>query len=847
MRFLRTVISLGFALFGAAVVVVALGAYLTASGRSGPVMRLAAAKAGDLTSGQSTLQLNLSVSVDPLERRLAGVARLRVRADEARERIYLLLNDGLAVRQVWLEAPGAERRELRHYRFWVVAVVDLDQALAAGEEATIAIAYDGQPLAGLLPLGQRVLESDEVIFTPSTLWYPSDLRSFAPADVEVTLPASLEVVHSGAEGVVTDLGHSRRTRFSTERVVSGLSLVAGRYQRHSSEAGETAFRTYLGEGVALDPVAIAESIADAFATTGASAGPSGAARQALFVSRRLQRPFADGSGLIGLTPAEFNGGDYGYAAIGEGVARSWWGGLVGSDPTRPQDGGGWVIDGFAANAARAAVRGRYGADAERRWRAARAFDPTAAGALSEHAPVDGELSGRGSDVLRNKAAYVAMMLQESLGEPSYAGVVAAMIERCRGRAATTKDLREIVAEVGGGDLDDFIDEWVSSVGAADLSLDPTEGGAVIANHQPLSVGSSVELWRVPPGGQPIAQSFAVGDTTPIGNAERIVVDPRGLLADMYRSNNVLPREDGPRAIARSQRGSWMIVEGEPHPWAPARIREVDATGKTLHVWDFDRGILGDPAWSADGSRVLAAEPGRGGAATLYSLHSADGSMAAIGEDIDVGGDASGYIAARGRQLVRIGGKSARSMIAVDAGSVALPRVSPDGAHVAYVVKRGGHVELRARGDGGDRLLMTWPGASPRWSWSPDSTRLFAVVPGDWDWQLWEIPLDDPPRPLMREAAGVRGMAVSPDGARIALAAQPALDYRFEKFEVFLIDRTGGEAPRRYTVGGQSVVDLAWRDDESLVVIVTDPTHATVPERRVVSTLQLSDGSVLPFP
>jgi len=847
MRFLRTVISLGFALFGAAVVVVALGAYLTATGRSGPVMRLAAAKAGELTSGQSTVQLNLSVSVDPADRRLAGIARLRVRADEDRERIYLLLNDGLAVRRVWLESPGAERRDLRHHRFWVLAVVELDQALAAGEEATIAIAYDGQPLSGLIPLGQRVLESDEVILTPATLWYPTDLRSFAPADVEVTLPAALELVHIGAEGVVADLGHSRRSRYSTERAVPGLALVAGRYQRHASDVEETVFRTYLGEGIALDAVAIAGAMADAFATSGSGAGPSGASRQALFVSRRLQRPFADGSGLIGLTPAQFNGGDYGYAAIAEGVARTWWGGVVGSDPTRPQDAGGWLVDGLAANAARAAVRGRFGADAERRWRAARAFDPTAAGALSDFAPVDGELSSGASDVLRNKAAYVAMMLQESLGESSYAGVVAALIDRCRGRGASTQDLRDIVAEIGGSELDEFLEQWVHSVGAADLSLDPVQGGAVIANHQPLSVGSPVELWRVPPGGQPVAQVVAVGDTTPIGNAERIVVDPRGMLADMYRSNNVLPREDGPRAVARSQRGSWMIVEGEPYPWAPARIREVDGVGKTLHVWDFDRGILGTPEWSADGSRVLAAEPGRGGAATLYALYSADGSMAAIGEDVDVGGDANGHVAARGGRLVRIDGKASHSLTAVHSGLVASPRVSPDGAHVAYVVTRGVQFELRARGDGGDRLLMTWPGAALRWSWSPDSTRLFAVMPGDWDWQLWEIPLADPPRPLMREAAGVRGMAISPDGNRIAVAAQPLLDYRFERYEVFVLDRVGGEAPRRYTVGGQSVVDVAWRDGESLVVIVTDPTHATVPERRDLATLQLSDGSVLPFP
>jgi hypothetical protein len=596
-------------------------------------------------------------------------------------------------------------------------------------------------------------------------------------------------------------------------------------------------------------VAIAESMADAFATVGSFTGPSGSSRQAIFVSRRLQRPFADGSGLIGLTPAQFIGGDYGYASIAEGVARTWWGGIVGPDPTRPENGGGWAIDGFAANAARRAVRERFGADAERRWRMQRVFDPTIAGALSEHLPFDGELGGGGADVLRDKAAYVAMMLQESLGEASFDAVAAATIERFRGRGVTSRGVRDLVAEAGGADVDEFIEQWVGAVGAADLSLDPAQGGAVIANHQPIAVGSAVELWRVPPGGQPLPQMASVGDTTPIGNAERIVVDPRGLVADMYRSNNVLPRENGPRAVARSARGSWMIVEGEPHAWAPARIREIDGAGTTLHLWDFDRGVLGTPRWSADGTHVLVAEPARGGSAKLYALHSADGSMAEIGGDIDIGGDASGYVAARGRRLLRVSGKASHPMTLVHSGVVATPLVSADGVHVAYAVQRGSQLELRVRAinGGGDRLLMTWPGTAVRWSWSPDGSRLFAILPGDWDWQLWEIPLDDPPRPLMREAAGVRGMAVSPDGNRIALAAQPILDFRFERYELFVIDRTGTDAPRRYTAGGQSVVDVAWRDDEALLVIVTDPTHATIPERRDLATLQLSDGSLLPFP
>ncbi len=441
------------------------------------------------------------------------------------------------------------------------------------------------------------------------------------------------------------------------------------------------------------------------------------------------------------------------------------------------------------------------------------------------------------------------MLQDAVGDAAYHEAARELIERFRGANISSLEVRKTFSEAGGADLETMFGPWVSSVGQLDLSLDPRQGGAVVANHQAIPPGSEVELWRVPPGGQPLDQTIAVGATTPVGNAERIVVDPRARLADMYRSNNVLPREDGPRLISRSARGEWMVVEGEPHDWEPARIVVIDAEGKTLRSWSFDLGLLGEPRWSADGTHILAVEPPSGGRATLYALHPSDGSMVEVGRDTVVHGGSDRYVAARKGRLVAVLGKQSQQLARVAAGHVGDPLISPDGAHVAFTARRGGEMELRVRGvrSAVNQVLMTWPSGPVRWQWSPDGTRLFAVLAGGWDWQLWEIPLDGTPRTLMREAAAVRALAVSEDGSRIALAAQADLDYRIERYEVFLIDRAEPSRAQRYTVAGGSVVDLSWRDDDSLLAIVTDPTYSMVPARRDIKLLKLADGSVLPFP
>jgi tricorn protease-like protein len=159
------------------------------------------------------------------------------------------------------------------------------------------------------------------------------------------------------------------------------------------------------------------------------------------------------------------------------------------------------------------------------------------------------------------------------------------------------------------------------------------------------------------------------------------------------------------------------------------------------------------------------------------------------------------------------------------------------------------MELRVvRLDGeDDRFLLSWAPCEVEWVWAPDGSGLFAVLAGDWDWQLWEIPLDDgSPRALVREAAAIGGVAAAPDGRRVAIAAAADLNYGRERREVFVIDLETAVV-RRFNVDSWFAHDVAWLDDVSLLVVASDPVTAAVPRRRELRRLVLPEGRTERFP
>jgi hypothetical protein len=849
MRVVRNLLAFLFLLLGAAVVAAVLAFHLAATGRNLPMLRSIVGTLGRTIAGQQTTALSLAVRVQPELQRLSGTARLTVRCGVADRRyLYFLLNDGLQAEAAWDESAGGARTPLRLYRLWLLTVVELPRGLAADEEIRIGIDYGGRPHALAIGTGGgMLLEPDDVVMTPADFWYPADVQGFFLADVEVLLPAGLTLVHNGRAASHAIEGTSARVRFATARPVPGVALVAGRYDEHAADRNGARGRVLLPADVRLDPGRLLDALADAQQTFAAHYGQSGFPETSLFVNRRLRRAFNDGTGLIGIPPRYFADGDHGFAAIAHEVSHNWWGGTVAAHWLQPGTGGEWVVEGFAEFSGWRALREHRGAAALLRAQALDFFDPDRTAALQTMSVLDNGLDPAARATIYNKGGWVTYMLQQRLGDEAFDAAARQFLDQFRYRPATAADVETVFSAASQQDLAPFFAAWVRGNESIDLALDTQDGGAAVRNHRTAPAPEQLALWRFPPGSEPEKQTTAVGASTPIGSAERVVLDPLASVADMLRSNNVLPRHDNPRAVANSARGDLMTVVGEPYAWEPATI-EARAAARA-RSWVIDRGLMSDPLWSADGTRILAVESPRGGEPSLLALNVTDGSRQTVSHDTIAAGAADGTVVARGARLLRLAAGTTTVLAEHPGGRIVAPIVAPQGGAVAYAVAwETQSMDLRVLPDGGgeSRALFTWPAARLRWRWSADGARLYAALPGDWDWQLWEIPLDGTPRLMVHEAAGISDLALAPDGNRIAIVAQAEIDDPLDRSEVFVADRRTGDV-QRFNLSGRTAFSAAWRDDESLVVVVADPAYPSLPVHKELRTLRLSDGSLEPFP
>jgi hypothetical protein len=845
-RVLRSLIAFGFVLSAASVLAGAFALYLAATGRNLPLLRSAVATVGRAVDGQRTTALVARVALRPAARALNGTATLTVRAEQdGRRQLFFLLNDGLRLRAAHLGTADAPGAALRTLRLGPLVVVDLPTPLAAGAETQLTFDYGGELRAGVTGSG-AVLEADEVVVPPAAFWYPGDAQGGFDADVEVRLPADLVLAHNGREQHRLVEGTSARVRFTSERPVAGLALVAGHYTSHEREREGRRYRLLLPPDCDLDPARVLTDMEDAELGLARHYGASGFTTATLFVPRRLARAFNDGSALIGIPPRYFHDGRYGYETVAHELAHNWWGATVAERWLSPGTGGEWIVEGFAQYSSWRAVGDRFGEPALVRALARNFFDPDATRPLAEMSVLDNGLDPRARATIYQKGGYVTYMLAQQLGSDGFDTAARALLDQYRYRSTDDAAVEKVFAAATQQDLAPFFATWVRSNAALDLALEPQEASVAVRNLRPAAAPSSLALWRTGDDGEPVRGRTAVGESVPgVAGEQRLLLDPLAAVADMFRSNNVLPRADAPRIVSRSAAGELLVVDGEPVGWEPATVRIVSPAGKTLHTWMVDRGLAAEPTWSADGTRIVAVESGAAGSEpTLLSLRSGDGGRQTLGRDLHAAGDAAGTVVARDGRVIRLGKGGGTVLIAHDdARIVALLPAPTDGA-IAYALVRGADMELRLLPPGADdsRVLFTWAAMPMHWSWSPDGSRLFVALPGDWDWQLWDVPLaGGEPRRLIHEAARIVAVAAAPDGHQVAIVAQSELDEPTDRTELFIIDDRSNDV-HHIDEPAVTFVDAAWLDDASLVAITADAGTVTVPRARRLERLELPSGA-----
>jgi len=843
------------ALLLALVVAAGCVGYLAASGKSLALLRAVTTRAGRLFAGQRTEQLALDVRVIPSDGRLAGHATLTMRSlEDGRRRFYFLLNDALALRAVTVIDPDGTARPIRAYHWALLTVVDLDEPVAKDATVRLAFDYDGQPATRRISAASSILTPQQVLLNVDAFWYPADVQGFFSADVTVTVPNGMTVVHNAPQATYAQRGSEHQIHWTSERPVAGVSLIAGTYDLTTSTSEGISYQLYLPHDVHLDAQRVLTLMSHAHHTLDDRFGPSGFRTVTMFVSRDLRRGFNDGSGLMGLSIRYFRVGDYGMATIAHEIAHNWWGGTVAEKWLSPGTGGEWIVEGFAEFSSLVAIEADYGAEALTRRLTTEFFDPAHQAVIADMSVLDNALAETTArDTTYRKGAYVAMMLRRTLGDEVYFRALQEFLERFRYQQATDHDLQQVLQEVSGRKLDQFFSDWVRSDHLADLSLDGgNQAEMTVNNLGTAAIPGDIDLWTFKKsGGEPARSTVHVGDHVVLDpDVDYAVLDPQLTWADVQRQNNRYPRRSDPVYVAAANTGTIAVTRGAPVPWVRTAVSSIDSSGHAQHLWDFSRGVAEPPAWTPDGTQLIVSYSEAESLLPAIVTLATDGPQRTVGHGNSPAAAADGAIyAAKMDRIVRFAADGRESAVVQRCGALLeQPLPAPDGARLVYTAARGNHVELRVVGRDGreDRPLLAWDRDRIIYRWAPDGSRLYAVVGGDWDWQVWDIPLaNEGVRVLARDAADIRDLAVSPDGTQLAFTAAPALDYPVNRHQLYIVDLST-RAARSIDVPTFDLGALAWSSTDQLLVVgtlVTPDQPFMLPPVRTLKRVRTSDGSV----
>ena len=796
LRILRRGLFLLSVLVLIALLATAFAAYLAATGRSLPLLRNVVAKLGVLVQSQRTDQMTLDVRVMPDSRRLAGTATLTVRSlADGRQRFYFLLNDGLRLHNVRVAGVKGRAQSPSAYQLWLLTVVDIGAPVAKDATVQLTFDYDG-PITSVFGVARSTVNAQQVLLNVDAFWYPSDLQSFFTADVTLTVPTSMTVVHNGARATRIERGDVQLVHWTSDRPIAGLALVAGSYELTSKQSDGITYRLYLPHGMQLDRARLLDTMATANHTLDERYGPSGFKQITMFVDDTFQRAFNDGSGVVGMALRYLRTGDYGFGITAHEIAHNWWGGTVAEKWLAPGTGGEWIVEGFAEFSSLVAAEAVYGRDALTRRLAGEFFDPARQGIIANMSVLDNALAeARARDTIYRKGAYVAFMLRGVLGDETYFRALHQFLERFRFQHATDHDLQQVLQQATAQDLTPYFTDWVRSDKLADLSLDSASGSDLTVNNIGAAViPGKIDLWKFKKSGAaPVHSTVQIGEKVPLEpDTDYAVLDPQLDWADVQRANNRYPRRNDPVYLASSSRHEIAITRGEAFPWVRSAVSSVDADGRTLHTWDLTRGLAAPPVWSPDAARIIVSHSTADTAFPAVVTLASDGAQRTLGDgNAPMGGADGTIVVARGDRIVRLRADGAETTVVQRCGEVLdAPLPSPNGQQLLYTAARNGRQELRViRQDGtDDRLVLSHDRDRVLCRWSPDGAQIYAIVGGDWDWRIWQIPLGaEAMQTLATSAAAITDVAVSPTGTDLAFTAAPMLDYPNNRRQLYIMN------------------------------------------------------------
>lgn len=837
--------------FCAVVFVAALSLYVAVSGGDARPLRAVVRVVGNTFAGQRSEHIATDVQLFPDTHRLSAATTVTLRSlEEQRPRFFFLFNPLLKLRSVRV-VGGAKSEDVAVYRLSWLLFLEPQLPVAKDEGIQVRFEYEGTFPSTPPEAIPTEINPDNVMLGAEAFWFPFDAQSFFTADVRVTLPRALTLAHASRTTTQVVRGDQQVVSWTSTRPLAAIPLVAGRFRTEELHHDDGDYRLYLADDVELDSTAVLDHMAHANRFLVQRLGPSGFDTVAVYVSRNLRRGVNYGNGLIGLSLRYFRGGDNGYALLAHEIAHNWWGATVAEQWLNPASGGQWIVEGWAELFSLLATEEAFGVDALTQRLAAAHFDPERQRAVRDMSMLDNVLNEAVSrDTIYRKGAYVALQLCQKAGRDRCYEAMRKLVETQRYRQATDADVEKVFEEALVTNLQPWSQDWLRSDVLADLQLvaDPQGGFTVHSQGKARVDAQEFPLWVfASDSAEPTVLSTHLGEHYDLQPNQHAILDPQLSFPDVIRRNNRFPAQDPPLHVVPREK-QVLLTSGEPYAWSAHTITWLDG-GTVKQKWELARAALQPPQWFPDGSQVLISYSDARRTFPTILVLSSDGSRRTLGSGNSPAVAADGSVlTARQEQILRLSSDGSESVVVRRPGWILdQPLPSPDASRFAYLAAQHNSLEVHvAEPDGsGDRVLFTWDRDRTLLRWAPAGDKLYAVLGGDWDWQLWEVPLDaSATRILVRDTTSIGDVAVSPNGSHIAITATPEKGYPLRARELFVLS-VAGEAPRHIPIPDANLDRVAWEDSTTLLVAGSRSPSGqawTLPQQRFVKAVSLADGT-----
>ena len=513
-------------------------------------------------AGQHTVVASIHTELSTVPQALSGKATLKVVSEvSGRSAFAFLLNPGLQVDSATIAGNKATVS-----RAWYGITIKSSLMFDQGQEAEIVLTYHGEIRP--LPFASPVWNTEEIILSNRTFWYPADQQKFFTFYGEVVLPKDFVLARS----TVKTSGQSDengRTTISWDEPCSvmGASLAVGKYRKVTRTHGAMQCDLF---ALATDSRDYESELSAAGATFNyylSQLGPPANPSISIVVSDQIHQAFYGANGLIGLNAVALVSNTSPdpvahaerFVQTARLVAESWWGGTVGarswSDGT---EGGAWLTKGLAEYWAWQAMFNLCGKASTLAWRErqiASIPDTRSIRAISLHqCEVDPALL----HFVRFQGAYLAGILEAEVGREAF-GVAAQHFLRDNryGTPSYTTFCHEVTLASHELVLDDLYDalfarpvKWNLAVASVEQSeglvriLISCEGSGGLA--VPVLVGAETETGMVVQSVEVRREArVELRVTSPV---KRIVADPLFAVPDIIRGDNVWPRQVWPCSI-----------------------------------------------------------------------------------------------------------------------------------------------------------------------------------------------------------------------------------------------------------------------------------------------------------